>query len=130
MNRQQRRAAQKAAPKKPAWRKLTPDERKAELIKNGITSSDLQKAYEDGFEKGYRESAFPLVKTLYACVCLTCHDLYGFGARRCIRLLKALDANIANQLTSIEAVDEVFEKLHLKLNFDEPFDRLEETNED
>ncbi len=126
MNRQQRRAAQKAAPKKPAWHNLTREERKAELIKNGITTKDLEKAFEDGYKKGYHESNFPVVKTIYACICLVLHQLYGFGGKRCVNVLKALDDAFINQLTSEEAINEALEKANVKLNFDEPFDRVEE----
>ena len=126
MNRQQRRAAKQSAPKKkPVGHDLTVEEKKARLLKNGITVEDVKKAFTDGYEQGVRDSAMPTIKTVYAAICLVMHENWGFGAKRCVRLLNGVDDKMINTLVSEEVINDVWNSMHLKLNFDEPFDRIE-----
>lgn len=53
MNREQRRKAKKQAPRKtPAYRRMTIEERKDALVKNGITPKDLEEQYARGRDDG------------------------------------------------------------------------------
>lgn len=128
MNRQQRRAAKQSAPKKkPVGHNLTTEEKKARLLKNGITVEDLQRNYELGYAKGIKDASMPTIKVIYAAVCLAMNKHWGFGRKRCVKLLRAVDEQLLETLTSAEAVQAVWDKMHLELHFDEPFDRIEET---
>lgn len=111
---------------KPKWHKASPYERMTELYKNGITMKDMDKAFEEGRQKGAIAASNATIKTIYAGLCLALNAEFGFGARRCLRVLHRVDQTLMETLTSEEAVQAVWDKLKLKLNFDEPFDRLEE----
>lgn len=128
MNRQQRRAAKQSAPKKkPVGHNLTVEEKKARLLKNGITPEDMKTAYSEGYEQGVKDVAEPTIKAVYAAVCLAMNKYWGFGAKRCTRLLRAVDAQLLETIATQEIIQEVWDKMHLQLSFDEPFDRIEET---
>lgn len=128
MNRQQRRAAKQSAPKKkPVGHNLTTEEKKARLLKNGITPEDLKTAYSEGYQQGVKDVAEPTIKAVYAAVCLAMHKNWGYGRKRCTRLLRDIDEQVAATIASDEIIQEVWDKMHLELCFDAPFDRIEET---
>ena len=112
-------------------RGLTKEQRKAQLFKNGITAEDLEKEFKAGYESGFHD-AFPAVmKTLYAAIVLALrHDpKLRFGRKRCKRVLCAVDDLVIEHLTSQEIIDAVFEEIGLVLNFQEPFDRVQEVDD-
>lgn len=116
MNRKQRRAAKKAAPKKKGFHTLTREQRLQNLVKNGITPQDLEKAYEDGLRQGLMESGLPLIRSFYAALCLALQELHGFGPKRCYDVLARTDHHITDSICSADLVDEVLDKLGLEID--------------
>lgn len=116
MSRQQRRAQerakQKLAARVDAFRRVNPMG---------------EAAYQAGFDAGFRAAAPFTFKAIYAAVCMALHDLHGFGHDRCAKVLMAVDDHVANTLTSTELIEEAWKKTGLYLNFEEPFDRIEDT---
>jgi len=98
----------------------------AKLSKNGITPEDLEKEFEKGYTRGFREAAEPVIRSCFAAVCLALNDLHKFGSRRCADVLRAVDQHMERTLTSEEIIDEVWERMGLKLDFKDPFDRIQE----
>lgn len=133
MNRQQRRAQQKAQKrqqkKQPAYKHLTIEERKDALVKNGITVADLEENYNKGYDEGFKIASGPVIKTCYAAVCLALNELHGFGRKRCYDVLQSVDDKILTSLTSMEIIDDVFQKIGLEIDFNDPFDRIMETED-
>lgn len=97
-----------------------------ELQRNGITVKDLEENYDKGFHEGFKKAAEPIVRGCYAGVCLALNELYGFGHKRCADVLNALDNHITMSLTTSELIDEVWERMGLKIEFKEAFDRIQE----
>ena len=133
MNRKQRRAQmraqrhQKKAPK-PEYTKLTREQRMDALVKNGITPKDLEKNFVDGYEIGYKNGCESSIKTIYAAICLALNDKkYGFGRKRCADVLRAVDNHVTYSITSADAANEVWERMKLRLEFDDPIERILET---
>ena len=122
MNRQQRRRMEKKNRKikKPMYKTMTKEERMDALVKNGITPEDLKNDWKRGFEAGFREASPAVIRTVYAAVLLAAHESLGFGQKRCVSLLNAVDRHVTNSLCSQEAIDEVYNRLGLTLNFDDP----------
>ena len=116
MNRQQRRAAKRSAPKKKGFHALTREQRMQNLVKNGITLKDLEKAYEDGLRDGLMESGLPLIRSFYAALCLALQELHGFGPKRCYDVLTRTDQHITDSLCSAEMVEEVLDRLGLEID--------------
>ena len=125
-NRAQRRAAAK---KTPRWMPATKDQRIKALVQNGITPQDLAAEYNKGFKAGFAAATEPAVKTCYAAFCLAMKEELGFGHTRVKRVLKRADEIVLDTLASAEIIDEVFKKLGLTLDFDEPFDRINDAEE-
>lgn len=123
MNRAQRRAQQKATP---AYLRGTREQKVKALLKNGITPEDLEREYERGFKEGFKAAAPATFKAIYAAVCKALRKLYKFGRYRCSKVLMAVDDIVVNALTSEEIIEDVWEEIGLRLNFDEPFDRIED----
>lgn len=124
MNRKQRRSQPKQK-NKPSWRGLTKEEKQEKLFRNGITIKDLEDNFKRGFDKGFAAASEPIIRTLYASVCLTLNELHGFGRDRCMRVLQTLNNHLLTTLASDEAIQEVYDKMKLEINFKEPFDRIE-----
>lgn len=120
MNRQQRRAQKKE--KVPAYRKMTIEERKEKLMRNGITPEDLKNSYENGYKHGFADASPTTFKIIYAAVCLVLNEMHGFGMKRCRDVLNAVDACVIDQLTSTEAIEAVYEKIGLEIDFGETLD--------
>ena len=121
-NRAQRRADKKAAPR---WQKrFTTEERINAMCKNGITPMDVDNAYQQGHTAGYNEAVDKLsdriMKTCYAAFLLAAHEEFGFGHDRGMRLLHMADRHVIDTFASNEAIEEVFEKLKIRIQFYEP----------
>ena len=121
-NRQQRRAANKA---RPAYMRKPQDQLIKSIVQNGITLADLEKNYNIGYNDGFRAAGEPVVRGAYAAICLALNDLYGFGSKRCCDVLKAVDAHLLYSLSSTEEIEKVWERMKLRLDFKEPFDRVD-----
>ena len=128
LNRQQRRAQEKKnrSKKVPSYKKMTKEQRKEALVKNGITIADLEKEYEVGFEAGFNAASPSVIKTIYAAVALAANDLHGFGKKRTKELLKAIDDYVVDTLTSEEIINDVWKRIGLRLDFDDPIDLVKE----
>ena len=123
MNRKERRAAMKS---KPAYLREPREELMKKLVKNGITPDDLEKEYDRGFNDGFKRAADPIVKGCFAAVCLALSDLHGFGRKRCMDVLNAMDGHLTMTLTSADAIESVYRRMGLVIEFREPFDRVRE----
>ena len=124
MNREQRRAQKKAQrgqpkPKQPQYLRMTKEQRMDALVKNGITIKDLEENYNKGYEAGFSVASGPVIKTCYAAVCLALNELHGFGMKRCKDVLNLVDEKILFSLASMEAIEEVWQKIGLQIDFNE-----------
>lgn len=121
-NRAQRRAEKKI--KRPAYRGLTPEQKKEQLFKNGITADDLDKAYNQGVTDGYKAAAKVPIKICYAATALTLKRSLGFGIKRIKHFMTEMDNTVTEQFSSSEAVEKVWEETGLKLTFHETDDTI------
>lgn len=126
MNRQQRRKAHKQTP---AYLRETKEQLEKRLLKNGITPKDLEDNYNKGWSDGFTKAAEPVIQAAYAAVCLALNELYKFGSKRCSDVLNCMDGHMMYSLTSKEAIDEVYKRMKLRINFKEAFDRVQEVEE-
>lgn len=117
MNRAQRRAKAKATP---AYRRnLTKEDTIKALIKNGITTDDLQRNYELGYAEGRNLAINYTIKAAYAASCIALHELNGWGHKRCTRFLRRMDEIITTALDSEEVMDEALAKCGVNIIFRE-----------
>lgn len=116
-NRQQRRRKTKGAPR---HARMTKDQKINALMKNGITPEDLKKEFERGYNAGFSDAAPSTVKTIYAAICLALSDLHGFSSKRCSRVLNRVDHHVIDTLTSADAVEAVYKRMKLTIDFADP----------
>ena len=95
------------------------------LGKNGISVDDLQREYDRGREDGFRQATLNAVHCSYAGMCIALHDVYGFGTKRCYRVLKACHEKVAYVLGYPELADEVLEKTGISIDFGDPLERVQ-----
>ena len=107
------------------WR-LSPEERAQRIAdheafqrisKNGITIEDMHKAEEDAYAKGIKDGKDGAVKTCFAAICLSLHELHGFGKERCSKVLNDVYDKLCFALTSQEAIQEVYDTMGLQITF-------------
>jgi len=125
-NRAMRRQIARA--NKQTLQEMSRDAKKAALIRNGITIKDLEDNYNDGWEKGFAQGTTTTGSVVYAAIGIALHDLFGFGHKRILRTLQLVDKHVCEDISSIDTANELLEKTGIRLNFGEPFDRVEETS--
>lgn len=124
MNRQERRKKIKSTPS--YKRGLTKEDKIKKFYKNGITNDDLKEEFRKGYEAGFSAASQPIIRTCYAAICLALNELYGFGQKRCENVLNLVDEKIEESLLSEEAINEVWEKIGLAIDFDSLYNRIDE----
>lgn len=87
------------------------------ISRNGITIEDMHKAEEDAYAKGLKDGKDGAVKTVFAAICLTLHELHGFGKERCSRVLNDVYDKLQFALTSQDAIQEVYDTIGLEIHF-------------
>lgn len=109
-----------------AFWKLSPEERAQRIAdneafqrieKNGITIEDMHKAEEDAYSKGVKDGKDETVRTCFAAICLTLHEMYGFGKERCSKVLNDVYDKLCFALNSQEAIQEVYDTMGLEISF-------------
>lgn len=109
-----------------AFWKLSPEERAQRIAdneafqriaKNGITIEDMHKAEEDAYSKGVKDGKDETARTCFAAICLTLHEMYGFGKERCSNVLNDVYDKLCFTLTSVDAIQEVYDTMGLEISF-------------
>ena len=65
-----------------------------------------------------------------AAVCLALNDIHGFGGKRCHRVLEKMQRYIVDCFTSADAVQAVYKRMGLTLDFGDPLNWIELENEE
>ena len=99
---------------------------KARLERNGITAEDLKRNYDLGWQDGFQEGQEATTKVVLAALCMALHEQFGFGTTRCHRVLTDTINRVIYNMDSKEAVDEVYEKIGLRIRPSDPIDPIEE----
>lgn len=118
-NRSERRKEHK---QRSGFMRMSPEQKKAAIYKNGITEKDLDREYAAGYKRGEIHT----LQMVYAALMLAANETYKFGAKRALRLLKVTDQKVLETLNSEELIRKVFERFEVKLDFDAPIDRVKE----
>lgn len=124
MNRKDRRAEEKkrraAKKREPGYKKLTKQQRIDALIKNGITIKDLEKSYNEGYEKGWQDAIAGTYQICFAAACQALGDLYAYDRNKLYDVLCRMQDHIIDTFTSTEAVQAVYKRFGLELDFEDP----------
>ena len=112
-----------ALPEAERQRRISENEQLKSIQRNGITIDDLDRAGRQGYQDGAKVGAENTMRTVYAAVALTLHEMYGFGKIRCERVLNAIDQKVIYALGSKEAIQRAWDEIGLTITFDgDPLD--------
>lgn len=109
------------------WR-LSPEERQRRIAdqaaveriqKNGITLEDMYNAENDAYAKGIKAGKEATVRTCFAAICMSLHELHGFGKERCAKVLNDVYDKLTLALTSEDAIQEVYDTIGLEIHFND-----------
>lgn len=109
-----------------AFWNLSPEERKRRMAdqaaferiqKNGITIEDMYNAETEAYSQGVQAGKDAAVRTCFAAICMTLHEMYGFGKDRCSKVLNDVYDKLTMALTSEEAIQEVYDTMGLEIHF-------------
>lgn len=123
--REQKRQERKSAVS--AFWALSPEERAkriednevfARIQRNGITIDDLDRAGKEGYHDGAKIAAENTMRNIYAAVALVMHEKYGFGKKRLMDVLNAVDEKVIYALDGREMVQRVWDETGLEMTFD------------
>lgn len=99
------------------------------LSQQGISLKDLEEEYKLGFTAGFDSGVKGIYKTCYAATALALHELHKFGHKRCQDVLQRIDDLICEYLTTEEAIDDVWRKVGLEMDFNSGVNRIQEADE-
>ena len=95
------------------------------LQRNGIKERDLDTAYKNGYEEGYKYAAKAFFKQMYAAIAKELNE-QGNGTDEIITFLQNVDHKFAVMFDADEEVREIFDLLGVRVNFDATqIDRIE-----
>ena len=115
-----------------AWWALSPEERQRRIQdhetvqriqRNGITIEDLDRTAQDAYKDGAKYAAEKTKKNIYAACALVLHEMHGFGKKRCMDVLNAIDQKVLYALDTQEMIQQVWNDLGIMITFDgDPLD--------
>ena len=128
MNRAERRAVSKATP---AYRRgMSAEDLIKKMSINGITPQQYdewgRKEYERGYSEGHRRGGEEAIMVAYASLCTALKSLYGWDRDKCYDVLRETDKNVMYYINSDEAIEDVYTKLGLYLDFHDALERVKE----
>lgn len=131
MNRADRRKAAKAIP---AYRRgMSGEALIQQMSKNGITVEQYDNAREEEYNKGYMEGLtqgrVDAAQQCYAACALAMKQELGFGKKRILKMLQAMDNHVMYSFDGAESIEQVWNECGITMVFhsDNPFDsRIQE----
>lgn len=133
MNRQQRRAAERARAqeKRDALAALPTRAQKTtrRMMQHGILPDDLKKNYEKGIREGFNRASIHMVEAYYAATAYALNKEFGFGQARCIRALRAIEETLVEAITNDDLRKMALERVGIEIHFDDPVERAQAKGE-
>ena len=128
LNRQMRR--QQTRQKMQEWVRDGTAERVRKLSINGITDKDLDRAYKDGYDAGYKYSATNFFRQMYAAIAKELYNA-GNGTDEIISFLRSVDHRFTVMYDADDELEEICNLIGVRINVSgESFDRIDEVTID
>ena len=87
------------------------------INRNGITVEDMHNVETNAYNDGLRDGKEATIRTCFAAICLTLHEIHGFGKKRCSDVLNDVYERLTVALTSDDAIQEVYDTMGLQIRF-------------
>ena len=124
VNRQVRRRQEREQVR--SWKEQGRYDQVLSLQRNGITQKDLDRAYNDGYEKGYLQASKGFFRKMYAACA---KELFEAGNPKndIVTFLRNVDHRFAIMFDAEDEIEEVYQLIGVHLNVDTTaIDRIEE----
>lgn len=88
----------------------------------------VQMAYNMGWNDGAQHASCFTIKDCYAAALLAMKEIGNYRHNGGLKLMRKMDEIVAYRLLTEDLIDQVFEEMGIRINFAEPFDRIEEVD--
>ncbi len=102
------------------------ERQKAALFRNGITFKDVENEKRAAFADGKKLAEEFVFHTVYASILITMVENHGWEPDAAADLLREIDKQVVLCVEDQELVNEAFEKTGLRLQWDDPIERIQE----
>ena len=96
----------------------------ANLLKNGITPQDLDRAFLRGRQEAYEATAPAVQKVVYAAVMLVLSER-GIGSDECFDIIHDVDEKVVTTISSDDIAQETLDKLGIRFLSENGVERLQ-----
>ena len=97
---------------------------KAAFYRNGITEKDVEAAYRKGAEEGRKFAEDFCFHTIYAAFLIVMIEKNGMNPDDAAKLLIEIDKQTVLCVEDTEIADEAYRKTGIKIDWDEPLERI------
>lgn len=95
----------------------------APVISTHIAFTDgYNKGYEDGLEKGFKESSHILIQRMYAAILIAESEINGSDQDKCIDILNRVHTVLVEALTDEELAQRVLDEVGVEIDWDQPIE--------
>lgn len=95
------------------------------LQRNGIKEKDLDTAFKNGYEEGYKYASTAFFRLMYAAIAKELYESEN-GADEIITFLQNVDHRVAVMFDADEAIEEIFNLIGVRMNVEiNAIDRIE-----
>ena len=115
MNRAMRRQAERNQLRE--WRKTGRVDQVMALQKNGITQQDLDKAYSNGYDEGYKYASSGWFRKMYAAIARELLDA-GNSPEEAVSFVKSVDKRFALMFDADDEIEALYQQIGVRLNVD------------
>lgn len=102
------------------------ERQKAALFRNGITFKDVENEKRAAFAEGKKLTEEFVFHTVYAAILITMVENHGWEPDVAADLLREIDKQVVLCVEDQELVNEAFEKTGLRLQWEDPIERIQE----
>lgn len=106
-----------ALPPEERAKRMADEEAFRRIQRNGITVEDLAQAEDEAYVKGVAAGKDATVRTCFAAICMSLHEMHGFDKEQCSAVLNDVYDRLTFTLTSEEAIQEVYDTIGLTISF-------------
>jgi len=101
----------------------------AALFRNGITTDDVTREKKAAFTEGQHMAEKFTFQVIYAAILITMVEKHEWDSDAVVDLLKEIDHQVVLCVEDVELAREAYEKTGISLNWDDPFERIQEKEE-
>lgn len=104
--------------------RMSQDQKTIELYRNGITEADLMDAYKRGYREAQEKLNSKTQELVFAGICMALNQNFGFGRKRCLRVIDSAYTHVLTTIDTNEKIQEVWDTMGLMLQLDDPLEPI------